>query len=108
MGFDEKSWSVFRVTFSDTAKWEVRQEGFDKLLASFETQKDAREYARGQAHLKDGSTVKVFDERGNQMPAEGSARMPLSRSVFMYRALRQSEENVKKSTFGRIPRRNLS
>jgi hypothetical protein len=33
-------------------------------------------YARGLAKTKDGSTVRVFDERGTQMPAEGSAMMP--------------------------------
>jgi hypothetical protein len=50
--------------------------GFDKPLASFDSMHDAQVYAHDLAKTKDVSTVKVFDEHGTQMPAEGSAPMP--------------------------------
>ncbi len=76
MGFDQKGTSVFCVARGESGQWDVTEEGFDKPLASFESMQDAQAYARDLAKTKDDSTVKVFDERGTQMPAEGSAPMP--------------------------------
>ena len=76
MGFDQKGTSVFCVGRGESGQWDVTEEGFDKPLASFESRQDAEVYARDLAQTKDGSTVKIFDERGTQMPAEGSAPMP--------------------------------
>ena len=76
MGFDQKGISIFRVDIGDAGQWEVTEEGFAKPLASFVASKEALEYARDLASAMQGSTVKVFDEHGTQMPAEGSASMP--------------------------------
>lgn len=76
MGFDQKGSSVFCVARGESGQWEVLEEGFDKPLASFDAPEDAAEYARDLAKTKQGSLVKVFDEQGIQMPAEGSAEMP--------------------------------
>ena len=76
MGFDQRGASVFRVALGELGQWEVTEEGFDKPLASFDSMQDAQVYASDLAKTKDGSTVRVFDERGTQMPAEGSAPMP--------------------------------
>jgi hypothetical protein len=76
MGFDQRGASVFCVARGKSGQWEVMEEGFDKALASFDSMQDAQVYARDLAKTKDGSTVKVFDERGNQVPSEGSAPLP--------------------------------
>jgi hypothetical protein len=76
MGFDQTGASVFYVARGEAGQWDVTETGFDKPLASFDSTQDAQVYARGLAKTKDGSTVRVFDERGTQMPAEGSAMMP--------------------------------
>jgi hypothetical protein len=76
MGFDHSGASVFCVTRGEAGQWDVTEEGYDKPLASFDLTHDAQVYARDLAKTNDGSTVKIFDERGTQMPAEGSARMP--------------------------------
>lgn len=76
MGFDQRGASVFCVARGAAGQWNVTEEGFDKPLASFDSTRGAQVYARDLAKTKDGSTVRVFDERGTQMPAEGSAAMP--------------------------------
>ena len=65
MGFDQKGKSVFCVTRGESGKWHVSEEGFDKPIASFDSQDDAEEYARDLAATKEGSIVK--------MPGQGSA-----------------------------------
>lgn len=67
MGFDQKGTLVFCVTRDRTGVWNVKEEGFDQPLASFDTSNEAREYARDIAKSKDGSTVKIFDDRGKQI-----------------------------------------
>jgi hypothetical protein len=81
MGFDQRGASIFCVTRNETGQWDVTEVGFDKPLASFDSAQDAQMYARDLAKTKEGSTVRVFDENGTQMPAEGSAPMPPSSSV---------------------------
>jgi hypothetical protein len=76
MGFDQRGASVFCVARGAAGQWDVTEEGINKPLASFDSTQDAQVYARDLAKIKDGSTVRVFDERGNQMPAEGSVAMP--------------------------------
>jgi hypothetical protein len=76
MGFDQRGASVFCVVPGEAGHWDVTEEGFDKPLASFDSTQDAQVYARDLAKTKDGSTVMVFDERGTQMPVEGTAPMP--------------------------------
>lgn len=66
MGFDQKGSLVFCVKLGNTNKWNVIEEGIAKPLASFDTQKDASEYACEIAHSKEGSRVKIFDEKGVQ------------------------------------------
>ncbi len=67
MGFDQKGTSVFCVVPGKSGQWDVREEGFEKALASFDEQEDAIEYAQDLAGTKDGSTIKVFDEEGEEI-----------------------------------------
>lgn len=66
MGFDQKGVLVFRVKKSKSGEWNVMEAGIKKPLASFETRKDASEYAYDLAETRDGSKVEVFDEQGVQ------------------------------------------
>jgi len=67
MGFDQKGTSVFCVMPGKSGQWEVKEEGFEKALASFDDQEDALEYAQDLAETKDGSSVKVYDEQGDEI-----------------------------------------
>ena len=67
MGFDQSGTSVFCVMPGKSGQWDVREEGFEKALASFDEQEDAIEYAQDLAGTKDGSTIKLFDERGEEI-----------------------------------------
>lgn len=67
MGFDQKGTSVFCVVPGKSGQWDVREEGFEKALASFDEQEDAIEYAQDLAGIKDGSTIKIFDELGEEI-----------------------------------------
>jgi len=67
MGFDQSGTSVFCVVPGKSGQWEVREEGFEKALASFDEQEDALEYAQDLAETKDGSTVKVYNEQGEEI-----------------------------------------
>lgn len=69
MGFDQKGSLIFRVSRGGVGQWFVTEDGFDKPLASFDEQSDAIVYADDLARAKDGSTVKVFDETGHELPA---------------------------------------
>ena len=64
MGFDQKGTSVFCVAPGTGGQWDVKEEGFDKPLASFQSSADAEKYARDLAKTKEGSTVKMFDQNG--------------------------------------------
>ena len=72
MGFDQKGKSVFCVTQGDGGKWHVSEEGFEKPLATFDTQDDAEEYARDIAATKEGSTVKMRSQSAQAQPGSGS------------------------------------
>jgi hypothetical protein len=59
MGFDQKGDIVFRVVLGENKKWDVNEQGFDKPLASFDTEKDAASYAHEIAKTKAGAKVIV-------------------------------------------------
>ena len=59
MGFDQKGDIVFRVTPGENNKWNVHEKGFDKPLASFDSEQDAVTYAKDIAKSKSGSRVIV-------------------------------------------------
>lgn len=61
MGFDQKGGAVFRIARGKNDKWVVNEEGFDKALASFDTEKDALNYANDIARTKQGSKVILED-----------------------------------------------
>jgi hypothetical protein len=61
MGFDQKGGTVFRIKRGKNDKWDVNEKGFDKPLASFDTEKDALHYANDIARTKQGSRVIVED-----------------------------------------------
>ena len=67
MGFDQKGTSVFCVVPGKSGQWDVREEGFEKALASFDEQDDAIVYAQDLAGSKDGSTIKLLDKRGEEI-----------------------------------------
>ena len=62
MGLDQKGDIVFRVSRGENGQWDVNEEGFDKPLASFDSETDARNYANDLAKTKQGSKV-VVEER---------------------------------------------
>ncbi len=57
MGFDQKGSTVFKVSLGENNKWNVNETGFDKALASFDTETDAHSYAQGLARIKQNATV---------------------------------------------------
>ena len=59
MGFDQKGDIVIRVSRGKNNKWDVNEKGFDKPLASFDTEQDACTYANDIARTKQGSKVVV-------------------------------------------------
>jgi hypothetical protein len=63
MGLDQKGDIVFRVSCGENGQWEVNEKGFDKPLASFDSEKDACTYANDLAKTKQGSKVVVEAER---------------------------------------------
>ena len=71
MGFDQKGTSVFCVGQQASGQWDVSEEGFEKPLASFNSEADARKYAEDLARTKEGSTVRMT---GNGEVQSGSAR----------------------------------
>ena len=70
MGFDQRGTQVFCVVPGKDGQWDVKEEGFEKSLASFDEQEDAIEYAQDLADTKDGSSVKIFDEQGSEISAD--------------------------------------
>lgn len=73
MAFDQKGSSVFCVAPGTNGQWDVKEEGFEKPLASFQSCADAERYARDLAKTKEGSTVKMIGADGkpakNETPA---------------------------------------
>ena len=59
MGLDQKGDIVFRVSRGENNQWDVTEKGFDKPLASFDSEKDASSYANDLARTKQGSKVVV-------------------------------------------------
>ncbi|MHB1141222.1 MAG: DUF2188 domain-containing protein [Sulfuricaulis sp.] len=76
MGFDQKGFLVFRVKQGDAGKWNVMEAGIEKPLASFDTQKDAIEYAHDLGSTKDGSKLEIFNERGMQIAEVDTTSSP--------------------------------
>lgn len=59
MGLDHKGITVFRVSRGENSQWDVGEEGFDKPLASFDSEEIACRYANGLAGTRQGSRVVV-------------------------------------------------
>ena len=59
MGLDQKGDIVFRISRGDNSQWDVNEEGFDKALASFDSEMDAFNYANDLAKTKQGSKVVI-------------------------------------------------
>ena len=59
MGLDQKGDIVLEVARGESNKWDVNEKGFDKPLASFDSEEDACRYANDIAKTKPGSTVAV-------------------------------------------------
>ena len=59
MGLDQKGDIVFRVSRGENGKWDVCEKGFDKQLASFDSETDACSYANGLAKSRQGAKVVV-------------------------------------------------
>jgi hypothetical protein len=57
MGLDQKGDVVFRVSHNAKGQWDVSEAGFDKPLASFDSERDAMAYANDLAKTKAGSKV---------------------------------------------------
>jgi hypothetical protein len=71
MGLDQKGNIVFRVSHGANSQWDVNEAGFDKPLASFDSEQDACSYANDLAKTKQGSKV-VVDGR----PLTGRLSLP--------------------------------
>ena len=61
MGLDQKGNPVFRVSRGSNGQWDVCAADFDKPLASFDNQRDARNYADDIAKTKKGARVIIED-----------------------------------------------
>lgn len=57
MGFDQKDNVTIRVQRGAGGQWDVNEAGFEKPLASFDTEADALEYAHDIAKTKGGTVV---------------------------------------------------
>ncbi|MFL6579952.1 MAG: DUF2188 domain-containing protein [Burkholderiales bacterium] len=68
MGLDQRGSPVFCVVNDASGQWQVKEEGFDKALASFDERSDALNYARDLANTKEGSQVKAYDQQGREVP----------------------------------------
>ena len=50
---------VFQVSRGENSRWDVNERGFDKPLASFDSERDACSYAKDLARTRRGSKVVV-------------------------------------------------
>jgi Uncharacterized protein conserved in bacteria (DUF2188) len=55
MGFDQMGDITFTVSPGKSGNWDVTETGFDKPLASFDSERDVCDYANGIAKTKKGS-----------------------------------------------------
>ena len=67
MGLDQRGVPVFCVVPDASGQWQVKEEGFEKSLASFDEREDALEYAQDLAGTKEGSQVKIYDAQGEDV-----------------------------------------
>jgi uncharacterized protein DUF2188 len=74
MGLDQKGNIVFRVARGANSQWDVTEKGFDKPLASFDSEKDACSYANDLAKTKQGSKVVVGRELTGRLGLPGHKR----------------------------------
>lgn len=75
MGFDQKGTPEFCVAPGAGGQWDVKEEEFEKPLASFQPSADAQKHADDLAGTKEGSTVKLFDKDGKETRDEGTAAL---------------------------------
>ena len=59
MGFDQKGDIIFWVSRGENSLWDVTERGFDKPLASFDSETGACSYANDLARMRQGSRVVV-------------------------------------------------
>ena len=59
MGFDQKGDIVLRVCRAKDHRWDVKEQGFEQALASFDREIDAITYANDLAKTKEGSRVEM-------------------------------------------------
>lgn len=71
MSLDQKGGAVFRVARGENGQWDVNEKGFDKPLASFDSEEDACSYANDLAKTRQGSKVVI---EGRQLV--GTLRLP--------------------------------
>jgi hypothetical protein len=57
MGFDQQGKVVIQVQKGANGQWDVNEIGFEKPLASFDSEDKAYEYANDIAKTKGGATV---------------------------------------------------
>jgi len=70
MGVEQKGASIFRVTRGDPGQWNVTEVGVDKALASFDSPKGARKYAREMAKSRKAAAI---DEQSSPPLVKGLA-----------------------------------
>ena len=61
MGFDQKGTVVLRVCRAQNHRWDVKEQGLEKPLASFDRESDALKYANDLAKTREGTRVEVGD-----------------------------------------------
>ena len=59
MGFDQKGNVILRVCRAQNNRWDVKEQGLDKPLASFDSESDAITYANDLAKTKEGTRVEL-------------------------------------------------
>jgi hypothetical protein len=57
MGIDQKGSTAFHISTGENGQWNVFEQGFEKPLASFQSESDAKAYAEHLAQTKGGSLV---------------------------------------------------
>lgn len=64
MGMDQKGTPVLCIAPNKEGGWDVREQGFEKALSSFQSMHDAKEYADGIARTKAGMVVELYGADG--------------------------------------------
>jgi hypothetical protein len=59
MGFDQKGNVILRVCRAQNNRWDVKEQGLEKPLASFDLRSDAITYANDLAKTKEGTRVEL-------------------------------------------------